>query len=113
MCPAKNVVTAPPVVVATVIAGPPMEETSTTGAPAMAAAKDAPRGTCKPQHPRQRGRKHSLVMYAVNWLWLAEGSWWIARLAWSNMMLAVAEGVSMAEGARVSEQAGRTFYGCD
>lgn len=52
-------------------------------------------------------------MYAVNWLWLAEGSWWIARLAWSNMMLAVAEGVSMAEGARVSERAERTFYGCD
>lgn len=37
------------------------------------------------------------MMYAVNWLWLAEGSWWIARLAWSNMMLAVAEGVSMAK----------------
>ncbi|OJT11135.1 hypothetical protein TRAPUB_12349 [Trametes pubescens] len=44
VCPAKAVVVAPAVDVATVIAGPPMEEISTTGAPEMAAAEDAPRG---------------------------------------------------------------------
>lgn len=41
VCPAKFDVTAPAVDVATVIAGPPMEEISTTGASEMAAAKEA------------------------------------------------------------------------